>query len=226
MSTPSSSAVRALALEYKSLQEEPVEGFRVKLLNDDNLFEWEVAIFGPPDTLYQGGYFKVSTQNCYFTSTEPFQIYQLQNSSQRSSKCTNNSIIGSSVSDSFVWLSRFNRKGNRIIRRPHFTRVFFLMWIRIKTQSIGWRLWIVESNRFLNRTFNWRDWRRFNDAKYCIDDMLQLLFVFVSFICFVLCALCSMRVNEKVSAFFMAFHLLFILLLSLCVHFFLAFLLY
>ena len=43
-----------------SLQEEPVEGFRVKLLNEDNLFEWEVAIFGPPDTLYQGGYFKVS----------------------------------------------------------------------------------------------------------------------------------------------------------------------
>ena len=56
---PSSSAVRALALEYKSMQEEPVEGFRVKLVNDDNLFEWEVAIFGPPDTLYQGGYFKV-----------------------------------------------------------------------------------------------------------------------------------------------------------------------
>lgn len=65
MSTPSSSAVRALALEYKSLQEEPVEGFRVKLLNDDNLFEWEVAIFGPPDTLYQGGYFKVSTPHIF-----------------------------------------------------------------------------------------------------------------------------------------------------------------
>ncbi|XP_039759214.1 ubiquitin-conjugating enzyme E2 R2 isoform X1 [Pararge aegeria] len=55
---PTSSALRALALEYKSLQEEPVEGFRVKLLGEDNLFEWEVAIFGPPDTLYQGGYFK------------------------------------------------------------------------------------------------------------------------------------------------------------------------
>lgn len=65
--TPSSSAVRALALEYKSLQEEPVEGFRVKLLNDDNLFEWEVAIFGPPDTLYQGGYFKVRTFCTFFT---------------------------------------------------------------------------------------------------------------------------------------------------------------
>lgn len=65
MSTPNSSAVRALALEYKSLQEEPVEGFRVKLLNEDNLFEWEVAIFGPPDTLYQGGYFKVSVNSSY-----------------------------------------------------------------------------------------------------------------------------------------------------------------
>lgn len=55
-----SSALRALTVEYRSLLEEPVEGFCVKLLNDDNLFEWEVAIFGPPDTLYMGGYFKVS----------------------------------------------------------------------------------------------------------------------------------------------------------------------
>lgn len=72
MSTPSSSAVRALSLEYKSLQEEPVEGFRVKLLNDDNLFEWEVAIFGPPDTLYQGGYFKVSICIILFQFNEHF----------------------------------------------------------------------------------------------------------------------------------------------------------
>lgn len=57
---PTAGAIRALSLEFKSLQEEPVEGFRVKLLTEDNLFEWEVAIFGPPDTLYEGGYFKVS----------------------------------------------------------------------------------------------------------------------------------------------------------------------
>lgn len=56
-----SSALRALAVEYKSLLEEPVEGFCVKLVNEDNLFEWEVAIFGPPDTLYMGGCFKVIT---------------------------------------------------------------------------------------------------------------------------------------------------------------------
>ena len=28
------------------------------MVNDENMFEWEVALFGPPDTLYQGGYFK------------------------------------------------------------------------------------------------------------------------------------------------------------------------
>jgi hypothetical protein len=48
----SSGAVRALALELKSLQTSPVEGFTVTV-NDDNLFAWTVAIFGPPGTLYQ-----------------------------------------------------------------------------------------------------------------------------------------------------------------------------
>ncbi|CAL1535586.1 unnamed protein product [Lymnaea stagnalis] len=56
--SPSGSAVKALQLELKKIQAEPVEGFRVKLANDDNIFEWEVAIFGPPGTLYEGGYFK------------------------------------------------------------------------------------------------------------------------------------------------------------------------
>lgn len=56
---PPSSAVRALQLELKKIAEEPVEGFKVRLAQEDNIFEWEVAIFGPPGTLYEGGYFKV-----------------------------------------------------------------------------------------------------------------------------------------------------------------------
>ncbi|WAR00944.1 UB2R1-like protein [Mya arenaria] len=56
--SPTSGAVKALQLELKKIVSEPVEGFRVKLLDDENLFEWEVAIFGPPGTLYEGGYFK------------------------------------------------------------------------------------------------------------------------------------------------------------------------
>ena len=50
MAIPSGSAIRALGLEYKSLNEDPVEGFRVKLVNDEDMFVWEVALFGPPDT--------------------------------------------------------------------------------------------------------------------------------------------------------------------------------
>ncbi|KAG5847817.1 hypothetical protein ANANG_G00130220 [Anguilla anguilla] len=45
-------------LEMKSLQEEPVEGFRITLVDEADLYNWEVAIFGPPNTLYEGGYFK------------------------------------------------------------------------------------------------------------------------------------------------------------------------
>lgn len=45
-------------LELKSLQDEPVEGFRITLVEESDLYIWEVAIFGPPNTHYEGGYFK------------------------------------------------------------------------------------------------------------------------------------------------------------------------
>lgn len=60
------SAVRALQQELKKLKEEPVEGFLVRIPDEANMFEWEVAIFGSPGSLYEGGYFKV---NCSFFST-------------------------------------------------------------------------------------------------------------------------------------------------------------
>lgn len=53
------SSQKALMLEMKSLQEEPVEGFKITLVDEADLYNWEVAIFGPPNTLYEGGYFKV-----------------------------------------------------------------------------------------------------------------------------------------------------------------------
>lgn len=52
-----SSAIRTLQMELKNLQKSPVEGFTVTA-DDENIFKWTVAIFGPPGTLYQGGYFK------------------------------------------------------------------------------------------------------------------------------------------------------------------------
>lgn len=64
-----SGASRALAGELKDLMRNPLEGVQVKLVDDANMFEWEVAIFGPPDTLYVGGYFKTRLK---FPDTYPF----------------------------------------------------------------------------------------------------------------------------------------------------------
>ncbi|XP_063323179.1 cell division cycle 34 homolog (S. cerevisiae) a [Pelmatolapia mariae] len=52
------SSQKALMLEMKSLQDEPVEGFKITLVDESDLYNWEVAIFGPPNTHYEGGYFK------------------------------------------------------------------------------------------------------------------------------------------------------------------------
>jgi len=60
------SALRALQQELKKLKEEPVEGFLVRIPDDANMFEWEVAIFGSPGSLYEGGYFKVNCNLCFF----------------------------------------------------------------------------------------------------------------------------------------------------------------
>ena len=65
-STNASSAVRALALELKNLSDDPLEGVQSRLVNEENIFEWEVSLFGPPDTLYQGGYFKVKWTNIFY----------------------------------------------------------------------------------------------------------------------------------------------------------------
>ncbi|KAI9027887.1 ubiquitin-conjugating enzyme/RWD-like protein [Hyaloraphidium curvatum] len=46
-----------LKRQLKELQKGGSEGFSAGLV-DDNIFEWEVLIIGPPDTLYEGGFFR------------------------------------------------------------------------------------------------------------------------------------------------------------------------
>lgn len=62
-------AIRLIMQELQILQREPNEGFRVKLVKEDSMFEWEVAIFGSPDTVYAGGYFRAVIK---FPSEYPF----------------------------------------------------------------------------------------------------------------------------------------------------------
>lgn len=55
---PGPSSKKTLLLELKGLQEEPVEGFRVTLVDAGDLYNPEAAISGTPNTCYEGGYFQ------------------------------------------------------------------------------------------------------------------------------------------------------------------------
>ncbi|TEB22480.1 ubiquitin conjugating enzyme [Coprinellus micaceus] len=54
--TPSNTLL--LRRQLAELTKKPVEGFSAGLVDESNLYEWEVMIIGPPDTLYEGGFFK------------------------------------------------------------------------------------------------------------------------------------------------------------------------
>ena len=40
-----------LASTAAELSRNPIEGFSAGLIDDDNVFEWEIMIMGPPDTM-------------------------------------------------------------------------------------------------------------------------------------------------------------------------------
>jgi len=54
----SSQAALLLMKQLKDLNKNPVEGFSAGLVDEDNVFEWEIFILGPSDTPYEGGFFK------------------------------------------------------------------------------------------------------------------------------------------------------------------------
>jgi len=47
-----------LQKQLAELSKNPVEGFSAGLIDDNDIFKWEVLIIGPSDTLYEGGFFK------------------------------------------------------------------------------------------------------------------------------------------------------------------------
>ncbi|CAB50972.1 Ubiquitin conjugating enzyme Ubc15 [Schizosaccharomyces pombe] len=54
---PSSASEQLLRKQLKEIQKNPPQGFSVGLVDDKSIFEWEVMIIGPEDTLYEGGFF-------------------------------------------------------------------------------------------------------------------------------------------------------------------------
>ncbi|KAF0989543.1 hypothetical protein HZS_4454, partial [Henneguya salminicola] len=47
----------SLLLKRQLAAKSPIEGFSAGLLNDDDLFKWDIIIMGPPNTFYEGGCF-------------------------------------------------------------------------------------------------------------------------------------------------------------------------
>ncbi|KAJ8594129.1 ubiquitin-conjugating enzyme [Rhizopogon salebrosus TDB-379] len=69
-STPQPSNTLLLRRQLTELTKHPVEGFSAGLVDDNNLYEWEIMIIGPPDTPYEGGFFKARLT---FPSEYPLQ---------------------------------------------------------------------------------------------------------------------------------------------------------
>lgn len=67
---PQAAAAKVLCKELAKLRKEPVEGFRIVNVDDHDVYEWTVAVFGPPGTPYEGGCFKALIK---FGCEYPFQ---------------------------------------------------------------------------------------------------------------------------------------------------------
>jgi len=49
-----------LKRQLLELNKNPNNGFSAGLKDEENIYEWEIMIMGPPDTYYEGGFFKAS----------------------------------------------------------------------------------------------------------------------------------------------------------------------
>ena len=58
----SSYAAELLRRQYIDLARNPPDGISVGLGDDENIFKWDLMIVGPPDTLYEGGFFQAKLE--------------------------------------------------------------------------------------------------------------------------------------------------------------------
>ncbi|KDN36390.1 putative ubiquitin-conjugating enzyme E2 [Tilletiaria anomala UBC 951] len=58
MSASPSGNTLLLKRQLQELRKHPVDGFSAGLKDESNLYEWEIMIIGPNDTLYEGGFLR------------------------------------------------------------------------------------------------------------------------------------------------------------------------
>ncbi|CAG5107409.1 Oidioi.mRNA.OKI2018_I69.chr1.g3306.t1.cds [Oikopleura dioica] len=64
-----SNSAKILFKELQQFNESPIEGFRIIQVDESNIYDWQIAVFGPPGTPYEGGYFKAHIR---FPGNYPF----------------------------------------------------------------------------------------------------------------------------------------------------------
>jgi ubiquitin-conjugating enzyme E2 G1 len=55
-------AAELLRRQFRELSRNPPDGISVGLDDEDNIFKWDMMIIGPPDTLYEEGFFKATLE--------------------------------------------------------------------------------------------------------------------------------------------------------------------
>ena len=50
-------ALKVILKNYEIFNEDPIDGVSIGMI-EDNIFEWDILIFGPKDSAYEGGIFK------------------------------------------------------------------------------------------------------------------------------------------------------------------------
>jgi hypothetical protein len=55
-------ALKSCFARKTELSKNPVDGFSAGLVDDSDLYLWEIMVMGPPETLYEGGFFKAHLQ--------------------------------------------------------------------------------------------------------------------------------------------------------------------
>jgi hypothetical protein len=54
---------KLLQNQLKAMAKEPVEGFKVEIIDESDMYKWRCYIQGPPDTPYEGGIFQYVNVN-------------------------------------------------------------------------------------------------------------------------------------------------------------------
>lgn len=90
-------ALKRLRMEFGKLTREPTEGIVAGPVSPENLLEWDCYIMGPPDTVYEYGFFHATLSFPADYPMSPVRLHSVQLSA--TGACTRPSHLRSTAED-------------------------------------------------------------------------------------------------------------------------------